>query len=90
MMPDDRERLGLSVARASWLLGVSVRRYRDLEDGEAYQSYGEWTRMVDVFGWPRSFASARASLDPGLFAHRHRPSFEAGCAGSRRRVWDSS
>jgi hypothetical protein len=28
MMRDDRERLGLSVARASWLLGISVRRYR--------------------------------------------------------------
>jgi hypothetical protein len=32
MMREDRERLGLSVARASWLLGVSVRRYRGLED----------------------------------------------------------
>ena len=34
---------------ASWLLGVSVRRYRELEDGEAYPSYGEWSRIVDVF-----------------------------------------
>ena len=56
MMREDRERLGLSVARASWLLGVSVRRYRGLEDGEVYPSYGEWARMVDEFEWPRSFA----------------------------------
>jgi predicted transcriptional regulator len=56
MMRQDRERLGLSVARASWLLGVSVRRYRELENDEAYPSYDEWARMVDVFQWPRSFA----------------------------------
>lgn len=56
MMRDDRERLGLSIARASWLLGVSVRRYQELEDGESYPSQAEWTRMVEVFEWPRSFA----------------------------------
>jgi hypothetical protein len=41
MMRDDRERLGLSIARASWLVGVSVRRYCELEDGEDYPSCGE-------------------------------------------------
>ena len=56
MMRDDRERLGLSVARASWLLGVSVRRYRELEDGAEYPSYNEWAMMVDVFEWPRAWA----------------------------------
>jgi hypothetical protein len=35
MMRDDRERLGLSIVRASWLLGVSVPRHRELEDGVA-------------------------------------------------------
>ena len=55
MMRDDRERLGLSIARASWLVGVSVRRYRELEEGEAYPSYGEWARIVNVFASPRSF-----------------------------------
>jgi hypothetical protein len=43
------------VAHASWLLGVSVRRYRELEEGEEYPSYREWLRMVEVFEWPRSF-----------------------------------
>ena len=56
MTRSDRERLGLFVARASWLLGMSVRRYRELEDGEDYPSYREWSRMVEVFEWPRSFA----------------------------------
>lgn len=55
MMHEDRERLGLSVARASWMLAVSVRRYRELEDGEEYPSHREWLRMVEVFEWPRSF-----------------------------------
>jgi hypothetical protein len=56
MMRDDWERLGLFGAAASWLLGVSVCRYRDLEDGDEYPAYGEWSRMVEVFEWPRSFA----------------------------------
>jgi predicted transcriptional regulator len=56
MTRDNRERLGLSVVRAAWLVGVSVRRYKELEEGVAYPSYGEWTRMVDVSEWPRSFA----------------------------------
>jgi hypothetical protein len=30
----DRERWGLSISRASWLFGVSVREYRELEAGE--------------------------------------------------------
>ena len=56
-MREDRERLGLSVARASWLVGVSVRRYRQLEDGEQdYPTHAEWVRMVEVFEWPLSFA----------------------------------
>jgi predicted transcriptional regulator len=55
LIRDDRERLGLSLGRASWLLGVSVRRYRELEEGEEYPSHREWLRMVEVFEWPRSF-----------------------------------
>ena len=56
MMRDDRERPGLSVARASWLLGVSVRRYRELEEGEGYPDSTTWARMVEVFQWPRALA----------------------------------
>ena len=56
MMRDDCERLGLSIARASWLLGISVRQYRELEEGEDYPDSGTWARMVKVFEWPQSFA----------------------------------
>jgi hypothetical protein len=66
MMRDDRERLGLSVARASWLLGVSVRRYRDLEDGEAYQSYGEWSRTVEGFEVAETLRVSTCLFEPWL------------------------
>jgi len=56
MMRRDRERQGLRVCWAAWLLGVSVRRYRELEEGEEYPNHEEWIQMVDVFGWPRSRA----------------------------------
>jgi hypothetical protein len=55
MMRDDQERLGLSIARASWLLGVSVRRYRELEAAERYPDFDTWRRMCDVFEWPKVF-----------------------------------
>lgn len=56
MMRDDRARLGLSVARASWLLGVSVRDYRALEDGESYPDFATWDRICALYGWPQTFA----------------------------------
>jgi|RhiMetdeSRZDD1v2_1073273.scaffolds.fasta_scaffold82708_6 hypothetical protein len=43
LMKDDRERLSLSVARASWLLGVSVREYGMLEAGENYSDLETYT-----------------------------------------------
>jgi len=56
MMQRDRKREGLRVCRAAWLIGVSVREYREPRGGDTYPSHGEWVRMVDVFEWPRSFA----------------------------------
>jgi len=44
------------VARASWLVGVSVRRYRELEDGEEYPSYGCGRGWSMYSSGPRSFA----------------------------------
>jgi hypothetical protein len=45
MMRTDRERLGPSVAHASWLVGVSVLEYCELEEGERYPTS---TRGPDV------------------------------------------
>ena len=36
MMHRDRSRQGLRVCRAAWLIGVSVREYRELEAGERW------------------------------------------------------
>jgi hypothetical protein len=38
----DRLRAGLSVARLSWQLGVSVREYRELVEGDAWPTYAVW------------------------------------------------
>jgi predicted transcriptional regulator len=55
MMRRDRQRLGLRECRAAWLLGVTVRQYRQLEAGDDDVLVVEvWERMVDVFGWPAS------------------------------------
>jgi hypothetical protein len=56
MMRRDRERLGLRECRAAWLLGLTVRQYRKLEDGDATITADLWERMVDVFQWPRALA----------------------------------
>jgi hypothetical protein len=40
------------VRRAAWLLGVTVREYRELETGDRMPDSRTWERMVEVFGWP--------------------------------------
>ena len=57
MMEPSRKRQGLRVCRAAWLIGVTVREYREKEAGERVPYFDTWRRMCDVFGWPRSFAS---------------------------------
>jgi hypothetical protein len=48
----DRVRLGLRVGQAAWLLGISVREYRELVDGDRFPDYETWSRMCSLFGWP--------------------------------------
>jgi hypothetical protein len=53
MLKRDRQRLGLRECRAAWLIGLTVRQYRQLEAGEdAFIVPEVWERMVEVFGWP--------------------------------------
>ncbi len=60
MMRRDRERLGLRECRAAWLLGLTVREYRALEDGKAMvHDYDTWQAMCDLFGWPQAFYPPR-------------------------------
>ena len=58
MMRDDRERLGVSAARASWLLDIRVREYRELEAGKVYPDFERWRRMCALFGRPQRFEGA--------------------------------
>ncbi len=52
MLERDRKRLGLRLARAAWLLGVSVPELRELEAGARWPSSDTYERICDVFGWP--------------------------------------
>ncbi len=54
-LEQDRRRAGLSVARPSWLLGVSVREYRELVEGDAWPTYDVWERIEEFSGWPQTF-----------------------------------
>jgi len=60
MLRRDRERNGLRVARAAWLLGVTVREYRELEAGERDPSPDTYERIVTNFGWPVSYWPRRS------------------------------
>jgi len=51
MMRRDRRRLGLRECRAAWLIGVTVREYRQLEAGDEEALTADvWERMIEVFG----------------------------------------
>jgi hypothetical protein len=59
MLERDRKRSGLRVCRAAWLLGVSVREYRELEAGERYPTFQMWNRICKMYGWPQTFVPPR-------------------------------
>ena len=52
MLEAGRRREGFRVCRAAWLLGMTVREYRELEAWERSPTATEWERMVTLFGWP--------------------------------------
>jgi hypothetical protein len=55
MMQRDRKREGIRVCRAAWLVGVSVREYREIEAGDRTPSPGTYERISDLYGWPQTF-----------------------------------
>jgi hypothetical protein len=55
MMRRDRKREGLRVCRATWLVGVSVRAYREIEFGDRIPSQGTYERISELYGWPQTF-----------------------------------
>jgi hypothetical protein len=61
MMRRDRKREGLRVCRAAWLIGVSVREYREIEAGEQFPGPGTSQRISELSGWPQTFTGDRRS-----------------------------
>jgi transcriptional regulator with XRE-family HTH domain len=55
MMQRARKREGLRVCRAAWLIGVSVREYREIEAGDREPSPGTYERISELYGWPQTF-----------------------------------
>jgi helix-turn-helix protein len=55
MMERDRKREGLRVCRAAWLVGVTIREYREMEAGDGLPSADVYNRISELYGWPRSF-----------------------------------
>jgi hypothetical protein len=57
MMQKGRKREGLRECRAAWLMGVTVREYRELEAGERTPTFETWDRMCKLYGWPQTFVT---------------------------------
>jgi hypothetical protein len=55
MMQRARKREVLRVCRAAWLIGVSVREYREIEAGDRTPSPGTYERISELYGWPQAF-----------------------------------
>jgi hypothetical protein len=55
MMQRARRREGLRLCRAAWLVGVSVREYREIEAGDRAPSPDTYERISELYGWPQTF-----------------------------------
>jgi transcriptional regulator with XRE-family HTH domain len=66
MMQRARKGEGLRVCRAAWLVGVSVREYREFEAGDRMPSLSTYERISELYGWPETFVGQRPSrYQPG-------------------------
>jgi hypothetical protein len=59
MLERDRKRAGLRTCRAAWLVGASVREYRELEAGTRFPTFKTWDRICKLYGWPQTFVGPR-------------------------------
>jgi transcriptional regulator with XRE-family HTH domain len=55
MLERDRKREGLRVCRAAWLVGVSVREYREIEAGDREPSLCTYERISELYRWPQTW-----------------------------------
>jgi transcriptional regulator with XRE-family HTH domain len=91
MMQRFRKREGLRVCRAAWLVGVSVREYREIEAGAREPSLDTYEWIFELYGWPQSFTGGRTSIRASISAttdsdhhDRRRRSPSAGHGGPSR------
>jgi predicted transcriptional regulator len=56
MLERDRKREDLRVCRAAWLVGVTVREYREIEAGDRMPSFETYRRISELYGWPQTLA----------------------------------
>jgi len=59
MMQRVRKREGLRVCRAAWLIGVSVREYREIKAGDREPRLDTYERISELYGWPQAFVGLR-------------------------------
>ena len=57
MMQRARKREGLRICRAAWLIGVSVREYREIEAGDRMPSQRAYERISELYGFPQTFVT---------------------------------
>jgi hypothetical protein len=62
MLERDRKRLRLRLARAAWLLSVSLAELRELEAGTRWPDFDTNDRICKLFGWPRAFVGDRGDF----------------------------
>jgi DNA-binding XRE family transcriptional regulator len=55
MMQRSRKREGVRLCRAAWLIGVTVREYREIEAGDRTPSLSTYQRICKLYGWPQTF-----------------------------------
>jgi transcriptional regulator with XRE-family HTH domain len=68
MMQRARKREGLRLCRAAWLIGISVREYREIEAGARIPSPGTYERISELYGWPKTLLGQRPSrYQPGAW-----------------------
>jgi hypothetical protein len=55
MMQRARKREAVRLCRAAWLVGVSVREYREIEAGDRTPRLDTYRRISELYGWPQTF-----------------------------------
>ena len=56
-MERDRKHQGLPRLPPTWLIGVGVREYREIERGDRMPTLEVYRPISELYGWPRTFVT---------------------------------